>query len=90
MVKLFHLYKVVIVTGQMYIATRQIYIATRQIYIATGQIYIVTGQTYDLMSVQTAFSSFKIMQDAFAGSLVLRCALVWGMVVRGCARRDLC
>ena len=30
------------------------------------------------------------MQDAFAGSLVPRCALVWGMVVRGFVRRDLC
>ena len=44
-----------------------------------------------LQNVQTAFSSFKIiMQDAFVGSLVPRCVLVWGMVVRGCACRDLC
>ena len=40
--------------------------------------------------MQTAFSPFEVMQDAFAGSLVLRCALVWGMVVRGCAHRELC
>ena len=40
---LLHLYKVVIVPGQ-------IYIAPGQIYIVPGQIYIAPGQIYDLMS----------------------------------------
>ena len=42
--------------------------------------------------MQTAFSSFSFVW-LFAGFLVPLCpkrALVWGMVVRGFARRDLC
>ena len=42
-VKLFHLYKVVIAPGQKYIVPRQM-------YIVPGQIYIVPRQIYDLMS----------------------------------------
>ena len=33
---------------------------------------------------------FFLCKMLFAGSLVPRCALVWGMVVRGFARQDLC
>ena len=49
-VKLLHLYKVVIATGWIYIATGWVYIATSWVYIATGWVHIVTGQLHDLMS----------------------------------------
>ena len=47
-------------------------------------------EQYDEASVHCKQLFLLFMQDAFAGSLVPRCALVWGMVVRGFARRDLC
>ena len=45
-VKLFHLYKVVIATGWIYIATRWVYIATRWVYIATGQLHDLMSDKY--------------------------------------------
>ena len=52
-VKLFHLYKVVIATGWVYIATGQLYSAPRWMYIATRQLhsaprwmYIATRQLH--------------------------------------------
>ena len=49
-VKLFHLYKVVIAAGWIYIATGWVYIATGWVYIATGWVHISTRQLHDLMS----------------------------------------
>ena len=49
-VKLFHLYKVVIATRWIYIATGWVYIATGWVYIATRWVHIATRQLHDLMS----------------------------------------
>ena len=46
MVKLFHLYKVVIATGWLYIAPGQLYVATGWVYIATGQLYDLKSDKY--------------------------------------------
>ena len=45
-VKLFHLYKVVIAPGQIYIVPGQIYTAPQQIYIVPGQIYDLMSDKY--------------------------------------------
>ena len=50
MVKLFHLYKVVIATRWVYIATGQLHSAPGWMYIATKQLHPAPGWMYDLMS----------------------------------------
>ena len=45
-VKLFHLYKVVIATGWVYIATGQLHSAPGWMYIATGQLHSAPGWMY--------------------------------------------
>ena len=50
-------------------------------------------QTSFFQIMQTSFFSFSFFEVRFAGFLVPLClkrALVWGTVVRGFARRDLC
>ena len=49
-VKPFHLYKVVIATGWVYIATGQLHCAPGWMYIATGQLHSAPRWMYDLMS----------------------------------------
>ena len=49
-VKLLHLYKVVIATGWVYIATEQLHSAPGWMYIATRQLHSAPRWMYDLMS----------------------------------------